>query len=428
MLRRRLTFPAAGIALVLSFVLTGLGIWAGNVIVSIMSNQLIEQMTAAVRREVDDMITFGDRMSTRMVNDLARHDIPFSDPVALRRELFGLVSDEPDVRWLACGNEAGGMTDAGRVADGTLVFLMTDDFRAGVYREYEASPDGRMGNLRKSGVYFDTRETPWYTRVRDTRAKYWTEPFLGSVERLLGVALSAPVFNKDGSFAGVCNVRLIFTALSDWMNSLRLGDTGRAFIIDATGHLIAASGGVSPVAIDADGKQLRLHASEAADPIIRETVRHLEIAGSSSTAPRVFSFDDPERGRIYAAVYRYEAPVEWTIISAVPASDFLGPVYRAAYLSIVIGTVLVAVFVVLGLWVVGRTLRPLTALTQAAQAIAKGEWRDVPEVRRNDEVGLLAQAFTLMTARLKETLEGLRRSEARLEEAQRVAHVGYWEP
>jgi PAS domain S-box-containing protein len=433
MLRRRLTFPTAGIALVLSFVLTGLGIWAGNVIVSIMSNQLIEQMTEAVRREVDGMATFGDRMSTRMVNDIARHDIPLSDPVALRRELYGLVSDEPNVRWLACGNEAGGITDAGRLADGTLVFLMTDDFHAGVYREYEASPDGRMGNLRRSGVYFDTREAPWYTRVRDTRARYWTEPFLGSVERLLGVALSAPVFNKDGSFAGVCNVRLIFTALSDWMNSLRLGDNGRAFIIDGTGHLIAASGGVSPVAIGADGKHLRLHASEAADPIVRETARHLgrhpEIASASSTGPRVFSVDHPERGRIYAAVDRFEAPgeIKWTIISAVPASDFLGPVYRAAYLSIVIGAVLVAVFVVLGLWVVGRTLRPLTALTQAAQAIAKGEWRDVPEVRRNDEVGLLAQAFTLMTARLKETLDGLRRSEAKLEEAQRVAHVGYWE-
>jgi len=74
-----------------------------------------------------------------------------------------------------------------------------------------------------------------------------------------------------------------------------------------------------------------------------------------------------------------------------------------------------------------RTLRHLSALTQAAQAIAKGEWRDVPELRRHDEVGLLAQAFSLMTARLKDSLDGLRRSEAKLEEAQRVAHVGYWE-
>jgi len=429
MLRRRLIFPAAGIALVLSFVLTGLGVWTGNVIVSIMANQLIEQMTEAVRREVEDMLTFGERMSTRTVNDLARHDIPISDPVALRRELYGMVSDEPDVRWLACGNEAGGMTDAGRLADGTIVFLMTDDFRAGVFREYEASPDGQIGNLRKSGVYFDTREQPWYRTVRDTRARYWTEPYLGSVERLLGLALSAPVFNKDGSFAGVCNVKLIFTALSDWMNSLHLGSNGRSFIVDASGHLIAASGGMSPVTIGSDGKELHVRASEAADPIIRETARHPEIAGSSSTKLRVFSFDDPERGRIHAAVARIEerSGIKWTIISAVPASDFLAPAYRAAYLSIVVAAVIVAVFVVLGLWVVGRTLRPLAALTQAAQAIAKGEWREVPEVRRNDEVGLLAGAFSRMTARLRETLKDLRRSEVKLEEAQRVAHVGYWE-
>ena len=130
-------------------------------------------------------------MSTRMVNDIARHDIPFGDPVALRRQLYGQVSDEPNVRWLACGNEAGGMTDAGRLADGTLVFLTTDNFRAGVYREYEASPDGRIGNLRRSGAHFDTREQPWYRTVRDTRTKYWTEPILGKVDRTFDVALSA---------------------------------------------------------------------------------------------------------------------------------------------------------------------------------------------------------------------------------------------
>ena len=96
----------------------------------------------------------------------------------------------------------------------------------------------------------------------------------------------------------------------------------------------------------------------------------------------MFSFDDPERGKIYAAVDRIDAPggIKWTIVSALPAMDFLGPVYRAAYLSIAIGTVIVAVFMVLGLWAVGRAFRPLSALTKAAQAIASGEWRDVPEV------------------------------------------------
>ena len=72
-------------------------------------------------------------------------------------------------------------------------------------------------------------------------------------------------------------------------------------------------------------------------------------------------------------------------------------------------------------------LRPRTALTQVAQAIAKAEWRAVPQVRCSDDVGSLAQAFSLMTPRLSKTLEDLRRTEAKLEEAQRVAHLGYWE-
>src|SRR5262249_6414586 len=41
--------------------------------------------------------------------------------------------------------------------------------------------------------------------------------------------------------------------------------------------------------------------------------------------------------------------------------------------------------------------------------------------------GVLATAFSAMALRLKETLDGLRNSQGRLEEAQRIAHLGYWE-
>ena len=40
---------------------------------------------------------------------------------------------------------------------------------------------------------------------------------------------------------------------------------------------------------------------------------------------------------------------------------------------------------------------------------------------------MLADAFSVMAARLKKTLDGLRESQARLEEAQRIAHLGYWD-
>ncbi|THK35574.1 PAS domain S-box protein [Ensifer sp. MPMI2T] len=432
MLRHRLIFPVAGIVLVLSLVLAGLWIWTGNVIVSFTSERLIREVTQAVHRDVGQLVRGAEKAVSRLANGLVRHDVPLGDPHAIARELYALLAEEPDVDWMFFGNEGGGLVSVGRLADSSSVFLMSEDFRAGAVREFDALADGRVGRLRKSEGAFDSRERVWYRQAKETGERYWTEPYLGLIEPVLGISLSAPVFDKSGNFVGACGIDLILTQLSRFLQTLEVGENGRAFIIDATGHLIGASGGVSPVAIGADGAHLRLQASEATDPIVREAARYLrrnpDIAGSSSAGPRVFSFSDPERGRIYATV-DHAAPgaLKWTIISAVPASDFLRPVYQAAYLSIVIGAIIVAVFVVIGLGMVARTLRPLTELTQAAHAIAKGEWREVPKGHRNDEVGLLAQAFTLMTSRLKETLEGLRRSEANFAEAQRVAHVGYWE-
>ncbi|AFL49760.1 PAS domain S-box-containing protein [Sinorhizobium fredii] len=433
MLRHRLIFPVAGVVLVLSLVLAGLWFWTGNAIVSFMSERLIRDVTQAVHRDVDHLVRGADKAVSRLANALVRHDLSLSDPHAVARELHALLAEEPDIDWMFFGNEAGGLVSVGRLADSNSVFLMTDNFRAGAVREFEALPSGRIGRLRKSEGAFDARRRIWYSKAKETGERYWTEPYLGLVEPILGISLSAPVLDRNGNFVGVCGIDLILAQLSRFLQTLEIGENGRAFIIDASGHLIGASGGVSPVTIGADGGHLRLQASKATDPIVRETARylgrHAGVAGSSSAGLHVFSFSDPERGRIYAAVDRVEGPgaLDWTIISAVPAADFLRPVYRAAYLSIGVGAVIVGVFVLLGLGLVGRTLRPLTALTQAAHAIAKGDWRDVPELRRNDEVGLLAQAFTLMTSRLKETLEGLRRSEANFAEAQRVAHVGYWE-
>ena len=179
--------------------------------------------------------------------------------------------------------------------------------------------------------------------------------------------------------------------------------------------------------------QSLLNASETDDPVVRSTARYLsrhpEIVEQTSAGLQSISFDVPALGAIYAAVGRFQAAggIDWIIVSALPAEDFLRPVRRATYFSLATGASIVVAALLLGLWAIGAALRPLTALTNATQAIARGEWRDVPKTRRNDEVGVLAHAFSVMAARLKKTLDGLRDSEARLEEAQRIAHLGYWD-
>ena len=255
MLRRRLMVPAVAVALALSLGLTAVGFWAGRTIVQVMSDHLIREVTQAVHRDVAHIIGDVDRALSRVANDFARHDVPLGDPLAVARELYGLLTVQRDLDWLYFGNEAGGIVSVGRLADGKTVFLMTDGFRAGIMREFEALPGGGIGRLRKSAAAFDTRQKSWYTRAKETGKPVLDRALSGAVEPIAGVSLSTPVFDKNGNFVGVFGTDLILTQLASLMRTLQLGEHGRTFLVDAAGRLIASSGGVLPVSIDADGQQ-----------------------------------------------------------------------------------------------------------------------------------------------------------------------------
>ena len=55
-----------------------------------------------------------------------------------------------------------------------------------------------------------------------------------------------------------------------------------------------------------------------------------------------------------------------------------------------------------GVWLAGRTVRPLRTLTDAARAIASGQLRQSVDVTQADEIGALAEAFNTMSTRLAE--------------------------
>jgi len=407
-LRRSLVMPAIAIMLVLSLGLVSVGYWAEKRIVGTMSEQLIRHMSNSIREHVTIIMDAPPRLLKRVQNAVARHRISLTDPHALAKELYALADDEPGVDWLYFANRGGGIISVGRLENGERVFLMSDNFRAGIIREYEATGDGRIAKLRKSDGYFDARRKQWYKTAKETGRSYWTKPYIGSVEPILGISLSAPAADRDGKAIGVYGLDLILTSLSDFMKRQRLGKTGRAFLMDGEGYLIASSGGVSPVVADHRGHQQRLAASEAPDLLVRATARHLSrhpeiIARSRLLAIQSFVFKDSALGRVSAAVdcFGTSNGDSWLVVSALPASEFLGDVQKAGLLSLGLMATLIMASLAGGFWAVNRVLRPLEALTTAAHVIAEGGWLEVPETDRNDEIGVLARALDNMTRALR---------------------------
>src|ERR1700733_2931489 len=108
---------------------------------------------------------------------------------------------------------------------------------------------------------------------------------------------------------------------------------------------------------------------------------------------------------------------------------------RQLYLVLPITALLMLLMAaMLGWYATHRISRPLTQLDAGAQALARGEFGYEVELRGNDELADLARAFNYAARQLQKVYDDIKRSEAylaesnaKLEEAQRITHVGYWE-
>jgi two-component system phosphate regulon sensor histidine kinase PhoR len=78
-------------------------------------------------------------------------------------------------------------------------------------------------------------------------------------------------------------------------------------------------------------------------------------------------------------------------------------------------TFLVTVLAIfLGVWIAGRTSRPVRELTEAVRQMTAGEISDQPVVKTADEVGQLTQAFNHMSTQLREKIQALEAERGKL--------------
>ncbi len=108
---------------------------------------------------------------------------------------------------------------------------------------------------------------------------------------------------------------------------------------------------------------------------------------------------------------------------------------RQLYLVLPITALLILLMAaMLGWYATRRISRPLAQLDAGAQALARGEFGYEIGLRGNDELADLARAINYAAQQLHKLYDDIKHSEAylaesntRLEEAQRITHVGYWE-
>nr|MBN1229877.1 GAF domain-containing protein [Anaerolineae bacterium] len=317
-------------------------------------------------------------------------------------------------------NEQGGFVGAKRQDDGSLTLNLTEDFVGGPILIYSVDDMGNRLELIDSLPTYDPRVRPWYSAAKQAEQPVWSEIYLFSALRDLGITASQPVYDPSGELWGVLAVDLTLSQISDFLKELDIGKTGEAFIIERSGLIVASSTDEKPYITNADGQQERLHASKSDEPLISQTFQYLqEAAGDYTTISDIQYLElDIQGKRHFLQVTPYYDPrgIDWLIVVAIPEADFMAQINANNRQTLAVSGLALLAAILIGILLARWVSRPIQSMNQAAQALAAGEWQRVPPAGWITELNMLATSFNQMIVQ-REKVEEAERKQRTLAEA-----------
>lgn|GEM_PF-2285568 len=210
----------------------------------------------------------------------------------------------------------------GTAADGryTSVARHPDGLEFSIGRQTrKLLPDGSAGEFVSAIENYDPRVRPWYVAAATAKQPRWPKPYIYRDLPDLYVSLAAPVYDKAGKLLGVFGADRTLQQLDQFMHGLEIGKTGRAYIVDREGCLVAASVPLGKrTACDAPGN--------SPDPLIKATAaelkRRFDASLSTVSKDTAFKFQlKNEEQMVQLAPFNTGDGIDWVIVVALPRSD-----------------------------------------------------------------------------------------------------------
>ncbi|MGE0495427.1 MAG: SpoIIE family protein phosphatase [Vulcanimicrobiota bacterium] len=167
------------------------------------------------------------------------------------------------------------------------------------------------------------------------------------------------------------------------------------------------------------------HAPEAAGRAVEGDPRSLAFLESGVEGARAQAATSDYRGRQVLAVLRYLPQLEAAVVTKIDEQEALRPVASLRTLAwIALAATLVLVVLAAGTSARAIT-EPIDKLIAGTETVARVDLGHRIEVRADNEVGRLADAFNEMTGRLRESIEQLKETtetKERIESELQIAH------
>lgn len=393
----------------------------GQEVVGDLAIQLEDEVATRIHQHLESYLLIPKQINQSNAEAIRLELLDLDNPTQLERTFWKQIQVFPSVSYIYFATEQdGGYVDAGRQIDGTLVIEITEGFVAGDFLIYATDQQANRTRLLSRTPDYDPRVRPWYISAVQQGKPTWSEPYSLFPDLVLAITAVMPIYDSDRQLQGVLGTDLTLKGINDFMQTLEVGQSGEAFIIERSGLLIATSTEQLPfLQNDENQEPERLSAIEIDVPLIQLTTRELLKQfgnfGQIQQIQNLIVNVEGQRQFVRVTPFQDEMGLDWLIIVVVPESDFMTQIDINTRNTIVLCLGATGVAILLGVLAARWITQPLDRLTKASRSFTNGDLDQTIEPSRINEFNILAESFDQMRRQLKQSFADLAETNLQLE-------------
>lgn len=390
--------------LIITPLITGIGLtgwlayYNGHKAVNALANRLSVEVSQQIEQRVDTYLGEPQMVQSTVASSIQSAVLDLGNPKAVRQYFWQLTSVDHLVSTLYYGTAAGDFYGVSQEQDGSVEYWVRNADTAPMRRDYRLDQAGEPSQQIRE-VQYDHRQRPWYGPAIESQAPVWSPIYHSVSPPDLTITRSLPFKDAKGNVTGVLAVDIFLQEISNFLQQLPISKSGKAFIIDRSGNLVAVSAGL-PYQMVGDTPQ-QLAATDADDPLLQATAQHLLDtygAAQAIATDESLTFDLQDQGQqlVYLSSLDAALGLDWLIVVVIPERDFMGAINANMRSTIAMGLAITAAATLLGLLAALWIIRPIERLNRASQEIQTGQFEPEslePTAARPDELGKLAKLF-----------------------------------
>ena len=215
----------------------------GQQAVNDVASQLRQEISDRIQQQLNRYLEAPRIINQINVNAIALNQLNIEDTSSLTSQFWQqrFLFDTANVSAIYFGSATGEFIGLGFQNNNTWQISRVGKVTKGKFHSFATDNRGKPTTLLEIGKDYDPRIRPWYQKAVQANKPVWSDIYIDFKEPRLKITFAQPLYETNGNLRGVIGVDFVLSHIGEFLDLLKIGESGETFIMERSGLIIVSS-------------------------------------------------------------------------------------------------------------------------------------------------------------------------------------------